>query len=168
MVAGLIAARQPTIAALPWYQLTGFINERLMTFAIHAGMTAIALVVWRQGAGFAAGLLLAMLAHWLSNFPITMAQRGWLGPNQQVAQTIVALWVAVCFLAALVLLGWLDIGRVGLGTLLYGRALCPGCGYEFERRLVRGLTFGDQRYEPCPNCQKWHWTTRSRISSAKQ
>ena len=156
-VALLIAERQPQIAALPWYQLSGFIFERLETFLVHAGMTALVLASWQRGPGFLPGLLLAMFAHWLVNFPITMAQRGWLGPNSQIAQTIVVLWIATCAVAAFFWLSHLDIGRVGLGEFLYGRAQCPGCGHEYPRRLS-GLNLGGTRYEPCPHCHHWHLT----------
>lgn len=161
-VAGLVAQRQPQIAALPWYQLNPFIVERLMTFVIHSGMTAIVLAFGRRGPGFLPGLLLAMLAHWLVNIPLTFAQRGWFGPHKPVADALVSFWVTACSILSLFWLAVLDIGRVGLGSLLHGCAICPGCDREYERRLVLALTFAETRYEPCPHCGRWYWTKRSR------
>jgi hypothetical protein len=162
-VAGLIAQRQPQRAALPWYQLNPFIVERLMTFVIHSGMTAIVLAAWRRGPGFLPGLALAILAHWLVNIPITLSQAGWFGSNKLVTDIIVGLWITACFVLFLFWLGLLDIGRVGLGSMFHGRATCPECGLEFDRRLLLGLNIdGDRRYEPCPRCQRWHWTKRNR------
>lgn len=157
-VAALIAARQPQTAALPWYQLTPFITERLMTVVIHSGVTAIVLAAWKRGPGFIAGLFAAMTAHWFVNIPIALAQQGWFGSSQFASQMIVTAWIVVCFIAGIAWLGLLDVGQVGLGVLLHGRTVCPGCGRGFERRLLRGLNFGVTRYEPCPHCQKWNWT----------
>jgi hypothetical protein len=158
-VADLITARKPEIAAMPWYQLGGFIQERLMTCAIHSGMTAIVLVMWRRRSNFVLGLLLAMLAHYLANFPISMGHWGWLGQDPNVSLIVISLWVILCFFLALAGLAWLHFGRSRWEVLLYGRALCPGCGQSYDRTIC-GLNMGTSlRYERCPHCRKWHWTT---------
>ncbi|OYW31651.1 MAG: hypothetical protein B7Z47_00410 [Chthoniobacter sp. 12-60-6] len=158
-VADLITVRQPKIASLPWHQLGGFIQERLMTCAIHAGMTAIALVMWRRRSSFALGLLMAMLGHYLANFPVSMRQWGWLGANANVSMALVSVWVILCFVMALGGLARLHFGPFRLGILLYGRAVCPSCGTIYDRTLW-GLNMGTSlRYERCPHCRKWHTTT---------
>jgi hypothetical protein len=158
-VADLIAVRKPAIASMPWYQLGGFIQERLMTCAIHGGMTAIALAMWRRRSSLGMGLVLAMLAHYLANFPISMGQWGWLGKSANVSQVVISLWVILCFFLALAGLARLHFGRSRLGTLLYGRALCPGCGSIYDRTMW-ALNLGmSLRYERCPHCRKWHSTT---------
>lgn len=162
-VAGLFVARDPEMAAMPWYLLGGFIAERFMTCAVHSGMTAVALAGWRRGPGFVVGLSLAMLSHYFANFPIAMAQRGWLGPNAEVSQILVFLWVVGCAVAGTVWLEWLHYGkgRGGFGKLIYGNTVCPGCNQEFERGLWLAFNFGtNHRYERCPHCRNWHWTTR--------
>jgi hypothetical protein len=159
-VAGLVLEKQPQLAGMPWYMLSGFIVERLMTCAIHPAMTSLALHGWRRGAGFGVGLLAAMAAHFAGNFPIGMAQRGWLGHNAVVAQIVLSLWVLGCFVAALAWLSWLLFGKQSLGLLVYGRADCPECGQEYERPLLLAANLGTRRYERCPHCRRWHWTIR--------
>ncbi|WP_395739578.1 hypothetical protein [Prosthecobacter sp.] len=158
-IADLVTVRQPKIAALPWYELGGFIQERLMTCGIHAGMTAVALVTWRLHSRFALGLLLAMIAHYLANFPISMKNWGWLGKNAEVSMAIVSIWVVLYFLAAIAGLIVLRFGRSRLSTMLYGRARCPGCGTIYDRTLWAVNMGPSLRYERCPHCRKWHTTT---------
>jgi hypothetical protein len=158
-VAGLISASQPKIAALPWYELSGFIMERWVTCLVHPGMTALALVGWRRGPGFIPGLLAAMLAHYLVNIPIGFAQRGWLGKNAAITQAALSLWVMGAGVLALMSLAWLHFGRTSLGALVFGRADCPECGQEYDRGFFTGLNMGgSRRYERCPHCRRWHWT----------
>lgn len=164
-VAGLVTARKPEVAGLPWHQLGGFIQERLMTCAMHGGMTAIALALWRRRSSFALGLLLAMLAHYLANFPISMGQWGWLGKDTNVSTVVISLWVILCFFLSLAGLARLQFGPFRFGIWLYGRALCPGCDTVYDRTLW-GLNMGTSlRYERCPHCRKWHTTTALKKSS---
>ncbi len=157
-VAGLIAARDPGVATMPWYQLYGFIGERFLVCGIHGGFTALALASWRRGPGFIVGLLLAMTAHYFGNFPITMMQRGWLGPNIEFAKLLIFLWTTACFIAALVLISWLQFGKSSVGRLIHGDTICPGCQKEYSRSVF-GMNFGSTlRFERCPHCCKWHWT----------
>ncbi len=161
-VAGLIAERKPEIAALPWYQLGGFIQERFMTCAIHSGMTAIVLAAWRCGPGFRWGFASATLAHYCANFPIRMAHLGWLGADKNIAQLLVALWVVGCFTIALAWLIGLGGWNSRLGVIFYGHAICPSCHQPYGRGLFTGFNFGmNLRYERCPLCRKWHWTRRT-------
>ena len=163
-VAQLISERTPEVAAMPWYLLSGMISERLMTFCIHSGMTAIALGVWKHRAGITVGLFLAMIAHFLANFPIVMARRGWFGTDTETPLLIVYFWTISCTLLSAAGL-YVEYQRSGnrtpAGKQIYGTTICPGCKREFERSLIAGVNLGiDLRYERCPHCGQWHWTRR--------
>ena len=167
VMVGQLVSQRPEIAAMPWYMLGGFITERFFTCAIHPGMTALALAGWRRGGSLLLGIFLAMLAHYLSNFPITMAQRGWLGSNAAVSQALVSLWVAGCFFAAVAFLAWLSFPEVRLGRRLFGQAVCPECGGRYDRSVFGGFNAGvGRRYERCPLCKKWHWTQLAKPEAA--
>ncbi len=161
-VAGLIHDKSPEIAALPWYQLGGFMQERIMTCVIHPGMTVVALWLLRNHNNFFGGLLAAMTVHYLANFPIAMARQGWLGTNVVIVQSILVLWVMFCAVAAFGILFYLRGNSRKAGTLFFGEAICPSCKTRYERSLLKGANFGfSLRYEPCPACNKWHWTRRA-------
>lgn len=165
-VAQLLSERTPEIAAMPWYLLSPMITERLMTFCIHSGMTAIALGAWKGGTGIVIGLPLAMVAHFLTNFPIVMARHGWFGPASEVSQLIVYSWVVSCTLlsAAGLYRAYQRSGERNTGgKLIYGTAICPGCKLEFERTLMAAVNLGTSlRYERCPHCHRWYWTRRQK------
>ena len=107
------------------------------------------------------GLAAAMLAHYAANLPIGLAQRGWLGSSKAAVQTLLSLWVLGAGAAGVIWLAWLNFSRTSLRVLLYGRADCPECGGEYERAFW-AINMGPRRYEPCPHCRKWHWTTAKR------
>jgi hypothetical protein len=134
-----------------------------MVCAVHAGMTGAALTGWARGGSMALGLGVAMLVHWLANIPITLAQRGWLGQNPAISRLLVSLWVFGCFAAALAWMARLLFPGIRLGRSLFGVAVCPECGRDYERGLFTGLNAGGgSRYERCPFCRRWHWTQRTR------
>jgi len=148
MLAQLIADKDPKIAALPWYQLTGFINERSLVCIAHAAFTAC---VTRFG--IARGLPLAMLLHWIGNFPIFLAHYFQLAPSE--SSTILSIWVTLYILSCGALLAKFYVEHWQLGEALFGRITCPDCQQEYARPLF-GLNLGTKRYEPCPHCKKWH------------
>lgn len=104
----LIEAARPEVAKLPWYELQGFINERLMTFATHSSMAAVSLIGAQRGFRWGClGLVGAMVIHFVSNFPIFMAQRGWFGTSDPGAiNQLLAGWVMLCCLASVIWLSW--------------------------------------------------------------
>lgn len=167
-VANLVIVRQPAVAALPWWQLGGYISERLFSCAIHPAMTALCLWSWRKGRGLALGLLAAMLAHFLCNFPITAAQRGWFGLSPQIAPGILFVLTLMFFLGSVAWLAHLNGGLPALGVWLNGYAHCPDCGTEYARPLLAGLNFVLCRYERCPQCRKWHWTRQSHPANSRR
>ena len=166
-VAGIIESKMPEVAKLPWYSLGGFMIERLTTCAIHSGVTASALLVIQKGYGVIAGLTLAMGLHYIVNLPIAMSKLGWLGSNASIAQLILFAWVTICAVTGFVILFRISGAERPLGSVVYGDAICPSCGSRYSRSLLKGLNFGfSLRFEPCPECNKWHWTRRARASEA--
>lgn len=147
----------PKIAALPWYQLTGFINERFMVCIMHGAFTAAALKGLRSGRA-AMGFAGAGLLHYFGNFPIYLASFDLGGLGKPAWTIILSAWVALYFGAMLVLIFWLAAGKGKPGRALFGRAKCPACGAVYDRPMF-AFNLGAKRYEPCPACKKWHITS---------
>lgn len=148
-------AHNPTIAALPFYQLGGYFEERLMVCVFHSAFLAVAL--WQLRRRFALGVAGAMALHWLGNFPISLMNWNVFGLGHTVWSSVVEVWLMFYFVAAIVLLYYLGSGRVVPGKLFYGMRNCPECHSDYPAPLL-GLNFGPTRYERCPHCQHWHWT----------
>ena len=85
-----------------------------------------------------------MSVHWLANFPIAMAQRGWFGRNPLVSQVILSLWVFACFAVAVAWMARLLFPEVRIGRMLFGEAVCPECGQRYERGVFTGLNVGSE------------------------
>jgi hypothetical protein len=140
----------PQIASLPWYSLTGYMNERFFVCINHGVFTTVALRTFRQAPLRSVGF--AMLLHLIGNAPIYLTK--WLGPDAR--QAILAFW-GLLFPAGML---WLLVRsyKLELRHILLGRAKCPECGLIYERRFLMAVNMGSRRYEPCPGCNKWHWT----------
>lgn len=150
-------AKNPAIAALPWYALGGFLNERFMVCVMHGAWTTLALR--RLRVNFMAGLLGAMGLHYLANFPIYLAAINLGGLGKSIWYIILAIWVPLYFLGMVALLIYFIYGRLNLQNInlfINGRATCPECGAVYVRPWfgVNGLT---KRYERCPSCKSWRW-----------
>lgn len=160
-VADLIQNKMPHIAGLPWYHLFGFISERLMTVAIHSGVTATALLVMSRGAGLIAGLSASVSLHFIVNLPIALSKSGWFESSPLTALVVLQIWITLCCISSVTFLLWISGGDRELGLTIYGTAICPSCGSQYPRSILKGLNFGfDLRLEPCAACRKWHWTRR--------
>jgi hypothetical protein len=143
----------PTMAGYPWYFFTGFIGERFMVCMIHGLFVAMVLFGWKcWRIGFAGGLVLAMALHFALNFPIGAASAGWFGTDTAMISSILSLWVALFFVAAVVVLLILDKRLAGLPSPTQPVA-CPKCGQTFQRSLIP-MNLGIGRLERCPNCKK--------------
>jgi hypothetical protein len=80
-----------------------------------------------------------------------------------VWSVIVQIWLVPFFFAMLTLMsrlfkladpaGWRDLRHH-----LLRQAKCPECGLIYERRWL-AVNLGSRRYERCPGCKKWHYTT---------
>jgi hypothetical protein len=162
MVAGLISG-DPQIAGIPWYgfgTLNGFMTERFMVCIHHGVFTAAALRLFHRAP--LRGILCAMGLHYLGNFPIAL--KAWNVGNlgQTVWGVIVQIWILLFFFGMLVLLNRFlksaDPEWRGLRHHLLGRAKCPECGLIYERPWM-AVNLGTRRYERCPGCLRWHYTT---------
>jgi hypothetical protein len=152
-IADLVLAN-PQMAALPWYDFGGFINERFLVCLIHGLFTSMTLLGWKRWPlGFGGGLALGMLLHLLGNLPILLAAAGLLGSDPTFRSILIQLWVVGFFIAAVVVLLIRD-KRIG-GIPLPGRPVtCPKCGQSHNRPLI-AFNLGWKRYERCPHCGKW-------------
>jgi hypothetical protein len=151
-------AHAPALAALPFYQFSGYVVERLMTCVFHSAFVAVAL--WRLRRRFALGVVGAMVLHWLGNFPLLLMAWNIGGLGKTAWTIIVQGWLLVYSFAAVALLAYFAFGRAAPVQLFYGRRHCPECGGDYDAPLF-ALNFGRTRYERCPHCRGWHWTKAS-------
>ncbi len=143
----------PQVADLPWFAFTGFLVERLLVCFLHGAITAVAVWMWCRGKRW--GILVAMLLHYLLNFPIYLASMYPLGLDRATWVTISLVWVVAMVIGMSVTLAVLRAGRPGVKSLFGGERACPGCGERYRPGTV-GLNLLYRRYEPCPHCKKWH------------
>ena len=150
-----VIARNPKFAGVPFYFFGGYLGERLMVCLFHSAFTGIALMCLRNR--FWLGVLGAIAAHWLCNFPIFLLawNVGGLGP------TFWGIVIQVCliayFLGALAFISYSVFGRFNPALLFIGRRKCPECGAEYDPSIW-ALNLGSRRYERCPQCRHWHLT----------
>ncbi len=155
-------ARTPSLAALPFYQFTGYAVERLMTCVFHTAFVSVAL--WRLRRRFAFGIAGAIALHWLGNAPIFLLNWNVGGLGKDVWMMIVQFWLlGYCALLGAMLAAF-AFGRWPTLNAVYGRRSCPECHGEYAAPLF-ALNFGRTRYERCPHCRRWHWTERAAPSS---
>lgn len=146
-------------AGIPWYNFTGFINERFMVCLTHGAFTALAVCGWRRWrGGLALGLPLAMALHFLINIPIVLVRLSPLGKHEAVAATLLSLWVTLFWFGSIVLVIALNRAtrpEPATAPSLFGEATCPECGRTYARSAL-ALNLGMKRLERCPHCKKWH------------
>jgi hypothetical protein len=148
-------AQVPALRALPFYQLDGYVVERLMVCVFHTAFVSVTL--WCLRRRMALGLAAAMALHWLGNFPIFLMAQNAGGLGHTFGAVAYQCWVWAYFLAALALLCYFGFRLVVPPKLFYGRRDCPECGRGYDAPLF-ALNFGRTRYERCPHCCRWHWT----------
>ena len=149
-------ARVPSFAALPPWQFTGYMGERLMTCVFHTSFVSVAL--WQLRRRFALGLAGAVALHWLGNSPIFLMAWNVGGLGKTFWMAFMFFFLLLYFLAALALLSYFAFGRVAPARIFYGPRHCPECGADYDAPLL-ALSFFHTRYERCPNCRHWHWTS---------
>lgn len=147
----------PAIAGYEWWQLNGFIGERLIVTLIHAGMTAWA-VVWITRKRPFKGIAGAMVMHFFLNLPILFIHIDLFGLGKTFWSTAVALWVQFYALFMFILLSYLAFGKVKPGKFLFGEATCPHCHKTYDRPLF-GFNLIHKRYERCRYCRKFFWSS---------
>jgi hypothetical protein len=149
-------ARIPEFSGLPWYQFGGYVGERLMTCVLHSVFVAVAL--WQLGRRFVLGVAGAMALHWAANFPIFLM--GWDvgGLGKAFWAVAIQIWLVAYVIGGLALLSYFAFGQFAPARFFYGRRRCPECEHEYDASFL-ALNFGRTRYERCPHCRHWHWTT---------
>lgn len=152
-IAWLIVTHNPQMAAAPWYIFTGFLIERVLVCFLHGAITATAVWLWCRGHRW--GILVAMVLHYLLNFPIYLGSIAPMGLDRGAWIQISMLWIVVMVIGMSTALVFMRGGRSGVKTLLGGERTCPGCGERYTPTIV-GLNLLFRRYEPCPHCRKWH------------
>ena len=150
-----MVSQSAAVKNLPFYQLTGYLVERLMTCLFHSVFVAVAL--WQLRRRFVLGVLGAMALHFLGNFPIVLMAWNIGGLGEPMWSGIVQLWLVLYFLGALALFSYFISGQFAPGKMIYGVRHCPECNMDYDASLL-ALNFGPRRYERCPHCQRWHWT----------
>jgi hypothetical protein len=148
-----LISQNPQVAVLPWHVFTGFLVERILVCFLHGAFTAIAVWLWCRGARW--GIAVAMLLHYLLNFPIYLGSLHPFGLDRLGWVLISMAWVAVLAIAMAITLVYLRGGRARVRLMLGGTRSCPGCGARYRPTVV-GLNLLVARYERCPHCRKWH------------
>lgn len=153
LVAGFVAS-SPAFVNIPWYQFTGFINERFMVCLIHGVFTSVAL--WRFRNKFILGILGAMTLHFLGNFPIYLSYINIPAFGKGTWQVVLGLWMVFYFIAMIALMAYLKSGKFQIIRMINGKSVCPECKAVYSGSIL-GLNWFTSRYEKCPDCKKWHW-----------
>lgn len=143
----------PQVAALPWYIFTGFLIERILVCFLHGAITAVAVWMWCRGQRW--GILVAMVLHYLLNFPIYLSTIAPMGLDRAMWINISLIWTVIMVIGMGGALAFMRGGRQGVKTMLGAERTCPGCGGRYKPTIV-GLNLLFKRYEPCPHCKKWH------------
>ena len=143
-----------TMPALPWYQYSGFMNERFMVCIVHGGITAF--VLSRPKNSLLLGLLGGMFLHFSGNFPIYLSAINFGGLGRETWQLLLQVWVSLFFIGMILLLVRLKLGSFKVGKFFYGDSVCPECGVQYPAPSF-AVNWVTKRYEKCPGCKKWHW-----------
>jgi hypothetical protein len=102
-------SKVPSFTSLTWYSFGGFMQERFLVCIMHGAFTGAALMFFRRKL-FIVGFLIAVLLHYIGNFPIFLAAVNFGGLSTGDWQTAVFIWIQFYFLA-----------MVGFLTLLYSK-----------------------------------------------
>jgi hypothetical protein len=88
----------PAFTSIPWYGFAGFMQERFLVLVMHGAFTACALIFFRNKL-FIIGFLIAVLLHYIGNFPIFLAAVNFGGLSTGDWKTILLIWTQLYFLA---------------------------------------------------------------------
>ena len=149
-------ASDPQTLTMPWYLSSGFIVERLMVCMIHSALVLIAAdaLFYRK----LWWMLLPLVFHWLGNFPIFLSYQYPLDAGGIVWSQLLWIWNTLFFVVALVYLGLRIFTPTERIAAFLGKALCPECQKLYIRPWW-GVNRIGKRYERCPQCRHYHWTT---------
>ena len=90
-------ARSGSYADVPWFQFTGFLNERLITVLLHATMVALLLVIAQRGRPLL-GYLAAVGLHAVTNGGALLYQLGY------VSESVANAWLLAVLIGAVALM----------------------------------------------------------------
>jgi hypothetical protein len=159
-----VAVSQPAVANLPWYQLTGFLNERAMVCFMHGAFTSVTLYTLSKSKSWV-GILGSMTLHYFGNFPIYLMGINFLNLGKPTWQWIVSIYIMVYFVGMIMLLAYFSFHKWSQVTrLIYGQVKCPECHQIYNPPLI-GVNWITKRYERCPHCKHWHWVGRAEVAS---
>lgn len=158
-------ARQPQLAALPFYYFNGFLTERLMVCFLHGAMIAWFFKRYAEGQSLWPAMLFGMALHFFLNFPIYLSGINFLGLGQAVWGLLLVIYVAVFTLLMFAFVNRLASGEVRAGFL--GDATCPEC-HEVYPRSFFAANLLTKRYERCPHCRHWHLVPMQQPSRDKR
>lgn len=163
-LAHAVAASQPATANLPWYQLTGFLNERAMVCIMHGAFTSVTLYTLAKSKSWL-GILGSMMLHFFGNFPIYLMSINFLQLGKPTWQIAISIYLTVYLIAMVMLLSYFSFHRWSQVTrLFYGQVKCPECKNIYNPPWF-GVNALTKRYERCPNCKHWHWVGRTEVAS---
>ena len=150
-------ALDPQTWTMPWYLSTGFIGERLMVCVIHGALVLLAAdalysrQLWK--------MLWPLVFHWLVNIPLFLSNQFPLDAAGLVWGQLLGIWNAAFFVIALIYLGRRLLAWQERIAMFLGQAICPECQTLYVRPWW-GINRIGKRYERCPQCKHYHWTTR--------
>jgi hypothetical protein len=157
LIAAMIA-KDPALSVYKWYELSGYMGERLMVCVLHAALTSLSLFMLRRN--FMLGFLGSMFMHWMANFPIYLSHIDFMRLGNAFWQQALGIWILLYFAAALLMFVMLARKTTSVKAAvrsIYGKAKCPGCGFIYNRPFL-ALNLLTRRYERCPGCGKFHLT----------
>jgi len=149
-------ASDPQTLTMPWYLSSGFIVERLMVCFIHSALVLIAADALCHHK--LRGMLLALVFHWLVNLPVFLSHQYPLDAAGIVWGQLLWTWNSLFFVGALVYLGLGMLTLTERIAAFLGKAICPECRTLYVRPWW-GVNRIGKRYERCPQCKHYHWTT---------
>jgi hypothetical protein len=149
-------ASDPQTLSLAWYQSSGFIVERLMVCFIHSALILIAAEALIHKKLW--GMVLALVFHWLLNFPIYLSYQYPLDAARNVWGQLLWTWNTLFFVGAMIYLGQSLLTPEQRIAAFLGKAVCPECQTLYVRPWW-GINRIGKRYERCPQCKHYHWTT---------
>jgi len=151
-------AGNPTVNAYQWYEYTGFMNERFVVAIIHGAFVGLTMYFTVIKRSFTLGIILAMLSHFLLNFPIMLFSPHGISLTMENRQIFLMLWTVLFLTLSIIYHVWLGNkpGRSLITKLrkALGTAICPKCKVSYDRPIL-GINFVTKRLEKCPKCKKW-------------
>lgn len=146
-------AQDPYISSLPWYNLSGFLIERVCVCFLH-GSFLYGSLYFISRKKYVYGLLYGFGFHFLGNFPLYMRYVLNLQENI-VVYYLLSLWVVIQVGIMLLTTSKLYYGKLRIGYILMGQAECPECGNIYNRPFF-GIVLVKTRIERCPHCKHFH------------